>query len=393
MNILVAATHIPAKGKKGFQAVAFSRIGYLLQKGCRVNLVCYGDASKNSDLDDLILLEKMGVKVTLVKYRRLTALANLFSAMFHRNIPFQCAIYFSKEFKEVFTKQIELISPDFVYCIMARIALNIPDERHPLIVDLVDSLALNFSRRAKKSVGIKKFLLEKELGRIGRFENQLVARSRLSFVVSSLDQAAIGSKKVRVIPLGLDLNNDSEPRESPYDKIIVFTGNMNYQPNVEAAFWFVSKCWSSIKMEHPTASLVIAGANPTNGIRSLSRQDSAIVVTGRVPSLSAIIRGASVAIAPMQSGSGMQYKVLEAMSANVPVVATTIGLGGLKARPGRHILIGDSAEEFIVNVSSLLMNPSLNISIGSSGGEYVSNYHSASYMNKIFLDEVKAILN
>jgi glycosyltransferase involved in cell wall biosynthesis len=393
LNILLAATHIPAEGQKGFQAVAFSRICYLLQKGHTVNLVCYGDRSNRSDLDDLIVLEEMGVIVNLVKFRKVTALANCFSAMFYRNLPFQCAIYLSGEFRKVFTSQAELICPDFVYCIMARIASNITDDRYPLIVDLVDSLGLNFDRRAQKSVGIKKFLLKRESARISIFEKELVTKSAVCFVVSSLDQAAIGLGNVRVIPLGLDFDKHLEPRYFTGDKTIVFTGNMNYQPNVEAVFWFFLNCWPAIKIEHPGVKFVIAGASPINAITSLAKQDSSIVVTGRVPSILAIIRGASIAIAPMQSGSGMQYKVLEAMAANVPVVATSIGLGDLNAISGHDILIGDSAEEFISNVSNLLLNRNLNISIGISGGDYASKFHSGSHMNKLFLDQVSAILN
>lgn len=88
---------------------------------------------------------------------------------------------------------------------------------------------------------------------------------------------------------------------------------------------------------------------------------------------------ASLAIAPMQSGSGMQFKILEAMACELPVVTTTLGLGSIKAQPGQEILVADSPESFADTVITLLQNPQLAKEIGQRARTFVIQNHSWEY--------------
>ena len=119
---------------------------------------------------------------------------------------------------------------------------------------------------------------------------------------------------------------------------------MSYPPNIRAARWFADECFPLIQAEVPGATFVIAGAAPAREIRELQTRNG-IVVTGFVPSMPVTLNAATVAVAPMRSGAGIQNKILEAMACGLPVVTTTIGLGGITATRGRELLVADRAHE------------------------------------------------
>jgi glycosyltransferase involved in cell wall biosynthesis len=216
----------------------------------------------------------------------------------------------------------------------------------------------------------------------------LAERSQKSFVVSEIDCGAIGSNHVEAIPIGVDFSRFGGTRVIPSNPVIVFTGNMNYQPNIEAILWFVENCWPEVKKKHNFVTLIVAGSNPSKKIRSLALECSAITVTGRVPSISEIYLKSTIAIAPMQSGSGMQFKLLEAMACSIPVVTTRIGLEGISAIPGHEILVADNPQLFIECITSLIDSMPLNIEIGMKGKEFVTQNHDWESINEKFYNRI-----
>ena len=130
-----------------------------------------------------------------------------------------------------------------------------------------------------------------------------------------------------------------------------------------------------VRVEIPDASLTIVGANPCKVVRELGKK-TGVRVLGFVESMSDALNGAQVAVAPMQSGSGMQFKVLEAMACGIPVVASSLGLGDIKALPGLEVQIGDTAEAFASHVIRLLRDPELARNIGQRGRDFVLRNHN-----------------
>ncbi|WON82830.1 glycosyltransferase [Chromobacterium haemolyticum] len=178
--------------------------------------------------------------------------------------------------------------------------------------------------------------------------------------MSSIDADFICSKNIDVIPLGVAIQRPLNERVRSFPPVVSFTGNMNYQPNVDAVLWFVQHCWKEIKKESPGVRLVVAGNEPQLSIKTLSDDDPSIMVTGRVPSIADILNKSTVAVAPMRSGSGMQFKILEAMACGVPVVATTLGLGDISAINGQDIIIADNPNDFARQVVRLIKNADIN---------------------------------
>ena len=150
---------------------------------------------------------------------------------------------------------------------------------------------------------------------------------------------------------------------------------MSYEPNVKAVTWFVEQCLPRIRRELPHASLVIAGSNPARAVRALE-EPGGVRVTGFVGSMPATLNEASVAIAPMRSGSGIQNKILEAMACGLPVVATSIGLGSIAARRGSEIVVADAEDDFADAVVTLLRSPDRAQEVGRRARAFVLANHS-----------------
>ena len=133
-------------------------------------------------------------------------------------------------------------------------------------------------------------------------------------IVSNKDFQNINSKNIFTLPIGINLDFVKRIKNLNNNNRIIFTGNMNYFPNLEAIEWFIKNCWFNIKFKIKDCELYIVGRNPTKKLLKLIAKEDKIFVTGEVKSVFDYIKTSSLAIAPMQSGSGMQNKIIEAMA-------------------------------------------------------------------------------
>ena len=383
MKILLIASRVPAVEKKGDQVVSFFRVMHMVRTH-EVEVICFGDVANSDDREAKQTLEKAGIAVHFVRWKPLTALVQLLMAIPNFQMPAQCAYFLSGEFQRVVKTVCHRFKPDVMYCVMIRVFANAASFEGRIYVDMVDSMGLNFSRRASMATGLKRWLLTLEFRRVSAYENSVAQRVSRSFVVSRIDKNFISSDKVDAIPLGIDTHRFNKGKHRATGPVIAFTGNMSYQPNADAVLWFVEKCWAVVKDSVPGVRLLIVGNNPLPIVVALGMQDKAVVVMGRVPSVAFVLNTATVAIAPMQSGSGMQFKILEAMACCVPIVTTTLGLGDISALPGQDLLVADSPAEFSQAVISLLKSDVLAGEVGEHGMQYVQSNHSWDVLNERF---------
>ncbi len=157
-------------------------------------------------------------------------------------------------------------------------------------------------------------------------------------------------------------------RESPYpagEKTVVFTGAMDYWPNVDAICWFAAEVWPQIRRRDDSARLVVVGMNPTPAVRALA-SDPRVRVTGTVADVRPYIQHASVIVAPLRIARGIQNKVLEAMAMGCAVVASTAAATGIAAEANRELVVADSASATIDAIALLLAEPARATALGAA---------------------------
>jgi glycosyltransferase involved in cell wall biosynthesis len=245
----------------------------------------------------------------------------------------------------------------------------------PKILDLIDSMQLNFERRVAQERYPLKWIFNMELKRLRRCENEIASKYGFSIVVSDKDKECIHSNNVVSIPLGVDTEEFRPYGSLPQNRAIVFSGNMGYFPNENAILWFHEQCLDKIRKSVPDVRLLIVGNNPGPRLKALNNGNS-VIVTGYVDSIAGALSEAQIAIAPMQAGSGMQFKILETMACGLPVVATTLGLGTIAAVNGESIVVADSPEQFAEACITLLKNYPVAEEVGRNARQLVVEKYS-----------------
>jgi sugar transferase (PEP-CTERM/EpsH1 system associated) len=140
---------------------------------------------------------------------------------------------------------------------------------------------------------------------------------------------------------------------APDERAVVFTGAMDYWPNVDAVQWFAGDVFPQLRERFAGLRFYIVGARPSAAVQALA-QLPGVVVTGTVPDVRPYIAHARVAVAPLRIARGIQNKVLEAMAMATPVVVSPQALEGIDAVPGAELVLADGAEQFVQSVSTLL---------------------------------------
>lgn len=211
-------------------------------------------------------------------------------------------------------------------------------------------------------------------------ERELVAMKRL------LPHATIA-----VVPNGVDIayfNGEQNPH--PEEHRIIFTGSMEYYPNIEAVLFFARICWPQIRAAVPDATWQIVGKNPLPDVQKLARLPG-VTVTGSVADVRPYFTQATVAVVPLLVGGGTRLKILEAMAMRTPVVSTSLGCEGLAVEPGRHLLVADKAEAFAQCVIDLLTRPERRQGLITAGRELVEAAYSWEKCADRLQDVVEAV--
>lgn len=181
------------------------------------------------------------------------------------------------------------------------------------------------------------------------------------------------TKNIDVIPLGINSKEYSLSQESEKLYDLIFVGNFSHSPNIDAVLYFYKEILPLIKKSLPDISFLIAGANPPLVIKNLPRADKNIIVSGYVENLKDIYAKSKVFVAPVRYGTGMRFKVLEALASAAAVVTTSIGARGVSLKD--IIKIADGKREFANAVIELLGAADKRQELASRGRKAVERYY------------------
>lgn len=238
---------------------------------------------------------------------------------------------------------------------MAPYVLDLPRPHSRLIVDLTDVDSEKWRAYAEIDKGPMRWVHQREWRRTAELEGRIAREADACLLVSRQEAALFvahqpsASSRIHAVSNGVDHTyfDPALVTAIPYAAVpaFVFTGTMDYPPNIDAVSWFAREMLPLIRVKSPSAQFYIVGANPAPLVEALRRLPG-VFVTGRVPDVRPYIAHATACVAPMRIARGIQNKVLEAMAMARPVIVTADALEGIDATPGTDLLLADTVADF-----------------------------------------------
>ena len=284
--------------------------------------------------------------------------------------PFTIHCFYSKKFKELLRYQ----DFDVVLVDCSSMAQYAIDIEKPKIIDFVDIDSDKWKLYSRHSWPPKSLIYYMEYRRLQLFEKDITKQFNFCLVVSEGEKKLLqDDEKVVIIPNGIDLEF-FVPRAQQNDNTLIFTGAMDYFPNIDGVSYFYRDIWPLVKEHIQDVRFIVAGMSPSPKIRALANEDTTI--TGFVSDIRSCLAQATVCVVPLRLAKGIQNKILEAMAMGIPVVATTAANAGIKARDKHQILVADSPEDFARSVLMLLKDPHLRKTIADNARQFVQENFS-----------------
>lgn len=258
---------------------------------------------------------------------------------------------------------------------------NIPPTNIPIILAEQTIEYLGYQDYMKKANPLLKPILSIDVNKIKYWERYYWNKADKLITMSEEDKQFIERElghitNTSVVANGVDLDFFSATKKKlPKDPTVLFVGTFKWLPNIEAVDEIVHKIWPLVLAKLPNAKLKIVGFSPTPKIKGYAK-DPSITVLGGIDDIREAFATSHMLLAPIRSGKGTRYKVLEAMITATPVVATTLAAEGIDLRNGENVLIADTSTDLAAATIKLLKDPSLQQSLGFSGARLVRENYS-----------------
>ncbi len=376
MKILVLAPRFPYPLDKGDKLRLYNQI---VQLSKRYEIYLFALSHKGVGEQQLQALRPYCKDIRVGRFSLVSSSLGVLLSFF-RGYPLQLGWWSSHKVKKSFAAFHKCVQPDVVYCQMVRTIPVAEGVSGCKILDFQDALSLNIYRRLTQTHGLLRPVLNYEYRALRRIEQRALSIFNATTIISEPDRDVIlhnqeneqsRKRAIAIVPNGVDFdfftNKQIDKTTTRYS--IVFCGNMAYAPNVDAARYLVEEIMPLVWEKIPQANVLLAGADPKPVVRSLASER--VTVSGRLPDIRTAYSSSHIFVAPMRIGSGLQNKLLEAMSMGLPCVTTSIANIPLGAKDGEQILVGDTPDDFADNIMKLLGSEHLRDCIASAGNGFV----------------------
>lgn len=257
-------------------------------------------------------------------------------------------------------------------------ALRHPDLFPPIIVDRIDSATLHAWRNRAHARTVREWASAvSDVANRAREERRILKIAQATVVVGSDDARVLRTlrmgSRVEVVPNGCDVEPGITSAAAG-NPTVVFSGVLDYPPNVEAVRFFSRQVWPEVRRLVPDSEWIIVGSSPNAQVRRVASEPG-VSLWADVPDVRDCLRHAWVAVVPMRSGCGIKNKVLEAWAVKRPVVLTSIAANGIQLDPISAELVVSSAGEMVEQIVRLLMDASARERYGTQGYELCRSQH------------------
>lgn len=369
MKIFVLVSRVPYPLEKGDKLRAYHQVREL-SKHHEIMLCCLSD--QKIDPEALAHLRSFCARVEVVQLKKWRIAVRMVLGIFSSR-PLQVHYFFQRAAARMVDSYIQTFSPDHIYCQLIRCSEYVKNMHHvPKTLDYMDAFNKGMERLAEQSGFFLRTLWHMEARRLARYENLIFDYFDHHTIISQQDQQLIHHPKrqsIAIIPNGVDTTFFA-PQHTEKQFDVVFTGNMSYPPNIDTAELLVHEVMPVVWKTYPNATLLIAGASPHPRVSALEKKEL-VTVSGWLDDIRSAYSQGKIFAAPLRIGTGLQNKLLEAMSMELPCITTALANNALGAQPNREILVEESTEAMGRQIVHLLHAPDEAAQLAKYGREFV----------------------
>jgi sugar transferase (PEP-CTERM/EpsH1 system associated) len=377
-GVLFLAHRVPFPPDRGDKIRSHHVLKALARLG-PVHVGCFGDTLADREHED----ELARVAETYCLPVRTKALLTAGIEALAGRRPLSLAAFDYPELRRWVERTLAEHDIDTIYVFSGQMGQYVPRSwQGRLVVDLVDVDSAKFESYAREAGPATRWIHRREARLLARVEAELAARADRTLLVSEAEAALLcrrapGARRVEAMGNGIDAALYDSQCVPPRPELaaapgphLVFTGQMDYPPNVAAALRTIERLLPEVRRAHPEAQFHVVGRSPTAALRA---QDGAggVRVWGEVPDVRPFLAGATLVVAPLTLARGVQNKVLEAMAMARPVLLTPQAAEGIGGRDREHFAVAESDEALIERAFELLSEPRIARELGEAARRFV----------------------
>lgn len=323
----------------------------ILSKHFKVHLVSI--AEEDIPKEFYSWAEEIGITYKVFRKNKREFYLNTLKGFFNK-LPLQVNYYYFKDVQEY----IDSIYKDFdlLFAILIRTARYVMDRDKPKILEMTDSIGQNYLKSKDKTVSLKwKLIYSIETNRLLNYEKLCIMKFAKTLLVNKNEADFFNQpEKVIWLPNGVneDLLNYSKIDES-WNNSIAFFGKMDYQPNIDAVLWFIKNVLSYLDKN---LHFVIVGAYPPESLKKLEESYPNLKVLGYVEDPYVILKSSLCVVAPMQTGGGIQNKILESMALGTINIISSLAAKPIGGESGKHFLVADKPTDYVKLIKEIRQN-------------------------------------
>ncbi|MDP3463697.1 MAG: glycosyltransferase [Bacteroidales bacterium] len=391
MRIFVLLSRIPWPLEKGDKLRAYHQIRCLSQKN--EIILCALNTDRKADKQRAFkALQPYCRSINFIDLPATGKAINLIRAMAEGR-PLQSGYFYNRSANRKINTLINEYKPDMLYGQLLRVAEYIRYHKLPKALDYQDVFSVGMQRRVEVSPWYLKPFLRLEFSRLTRYESEVFSDFDLKCIISKPDRDLIAHpdrEQIMIVANGVD-HDFFKPliKEKKFD--VVFTGNMAYPPNVNAAEFLVREIMPKVWNKYPQTKVLLAGATPDQRVRNLA--SDRVSVSGWLDDIREAYATSKIFIAPMRIGTGLQNKLLEAMSMKLPCITTPLANNALEGRHGDNLLLGNSADELATNILHLMQDDIDAGRIADNGYNFVHQHYNWEQATEKFMQKFQEIVN
>ena len=370
MKIFVLLPRIPYPLEKGDKLRAFNQIKQL-SKHNEIILCALNDNPKVNEQEAFHALQPYCQSINFIKNSKLQILLGLVRAFF-KGLPLQCGYFYNRKAAKKVDNVIAKHKPEILYGQLLRVAEYIRYKNLPKAIDFQDIFSYGMKRRADIASPLIRPIFNMEYQRLKRYESTIFNDFAVKSIICEPDRALFPHERrneILIIPNGVD-HEYFKPQECEKKYDLVFTGNMSYPPNVNAVEYLSHEILPIVWKTLPDVKLYIAGASPDPKVKKVASER--IIVSGWLDDIRTAYAQSRVFIAPMRIGTGLQNKLLEAMSMHLPAITSPLANASLGAKPNEEIMVGSNAQEMAQHIITLLTDTQKAEQIAQAGFDFTN---------------------